>query len=81
MNGTTVAPVPVVCVLMTQDDWAPMWAAIKSDHPEATFELLLIDGAPAYPVHGLRQTVMVMADGTTRPHTTPTRLSHDHARH
>lgn len=59
---------PVVCVLVTPDDWAPMWQQIAAAAPEDTHcELVLIDGAPAYPVQGLRASVAVHASGSATP--------------
>lgn len=59
-------PDPVVCILVVPAQWGPIWAFVHPD-PDKVVELLLIDGAPAYPVHGLLASVRVHASGATSP--------------
>lgn len=59
-------PDPVVCVLATPDDWGPLWLFVHPDDSKP-IGLVLIDGAPAYPVHGLLASVRVHASGATSP--------------
>lgn len=59
-------PDPVVCILATPDDWGPLWIFVHPDENKPV-GLVLIDGAPAYPVHGLLASVRVHASGATSP--------------